>query len=216
MVASARQRRRAACAFLLFLAASLVLFAIVHFVDHAVTARVAHWRGPVLDGVVRTINPIGNGVTLLVACAALAVLARWLGRSRLHDAACLAAAAFMSAGLVEYTLKHLVDRPRPLAGRLIAGLPAPSLGLEIDSFPSGHATSVFAVATVFGAYYPALRVPLYLLAAAIALGRVYLVRHYVSDILAGAALGIVCAAYLYRHRRSLPSRVMLESSPNAA
>ena len=187
---------------MLLLLASLLLLGTVHFVDHAVTARVTQWRGPILDAIVRFINPIGSGVTLLVACMAAALLARWLRRSRLRDAASLAAVAFASAGLVEYTLKHLFDRPRPDAGRIAAGLLSPSFSTD-DSFPSGHATSVFAVATVFGAYYPALRVPLYLFATAIALGRVYLERHDVSDILAGAALGVGVAVSLYRYRRSL-------------
>jgi len=80
------------------------------------------------------------------------------------------------------------------------------------SFPSGHATSVFAVATVFAAYYPRLRWPLYALAAAIALGRVYLARHYVSDIIAGAALGAIVAACLYRYRQTLPGGITLERS----
>jgi len=215
MVASTRQGRRAACALLLLLAASLLLLGIAHFVDHPVTARVTHWRAPVLDAVVEFLNPIGSGVRLLVACVALAVLARCLRRSRLHDAASLAAAAFVSAGLVEYMLKHVFDRPRPDAGRIAAGLLGPAFTTE-DSFPSGHATSVFAVATVFAAYYPALRWPLYGLAAAIALGRVYLERHYVSDILAGAALGVVFAVCLYRSRRSLLRRMILEPSPNVS
>jgi membrane-associated phospholipid phosphatase len=75
---------------------------------------------------------------------------------------------------------------------------------------------VFAVATVFAAYYPRLRWPLYLLAGAIALGRVYLERHYVSDIVAGAALGMAFAVYLYRyrHRWRVPRRIILEPSPD--
>jgi membrane-associated phospholipid phosphatase len=42
---------------------------------------------------------------------------------------------------------------------------------------------------------------LYTLAAAIALGRVYLERHYVSDILAGALIGVVAAWALLNHPR---------------
>jgi undecaprenyl-diphosphatase len=99
----------------------------------------------------------------------------------------------MAAGAVEYTLKYVVGRPRPAAAET-------SLSLELDSFPSGHATSVFAVATALASSYPALRWPLYGLAAAIALGRVYLARHYLSDVIAGAFIGFAIASLLVRHR----------------
>jgi membrane-associated phospholipid phosphatase len=81
----------------------------------------------------------------------------------------------------------------------------PSYTPNFDSFPSGHATSVFAVACAFGYFYPRLRWPLFLLAACISLGRLYLDRHYVSDILAGALIGIAVTTVLLQHKDSLPS-----------
>jgi membrane-associated phospholipid phosphatase len=157
------------------------------------------------------INPIGAGVTLLVACVGLVLLARAFGQARLQDASALGALAFASAGLVEFTLKYVVGRPRPDSA-LAGGLSGAAFLVEADSFPSGHATSVFAVATVFALYYPRLRWPLYALAAAIAVGRIYLERHYFSDIVAGAALGAAFATYLYRGRSALPRWLVLEPS----
>jgi undecaprenyl-diphosphatase len=158
---------------------------------------VADWarqlRGPVSDGIVATINPIGSGVTLLAACLVVAALSRVMRRPRLGEAAWVGGLAFIVAGLIEFGLKHVVGRPRPVAaGTLLAP--------EFDSFPSGHATSVFAVATALASFYPALRWPLYVLAGAIALGRVYLTRHYLSDVLAGAFIGLVIASLVLRHR----------------
>jgi membrane-associated phospholipid phosphatase len=169
-------------------------------VDAYVAAWVGHARHALLDALVGVLNPVGSGVTLLVACTGLALACRWLERPRLHDAAWLAALAFASAGLLEFTIKHLVGRPRPDAGLPGVFALGPTFAPDLDSFPSGHATSVFAVATVFAAFYPRLATPLYGLAAVIALGRVYLERHYVSDILAGVLIGVVIAAYLVRHR----------------
>lgn len=158
-------------------------------------ALVADWarqlRGPVLDGIVDVINPIGSGVILLAVCLVLAALSR--SRPRLREGAWVGVLAFVTAGLIEYTLKYVVGRPRPAA----AGTP---FGLELDSFPSGHATSVFAVATALASSYPALRWPLYGLATAIALGRVYLARHHLSDVIAGALIGFAIASLLVRHR----------------
>jgi membrane-associated phospholipid phosphatase len=60
-------------------------------------------------------------------------------------------AGIHGGGLVEYVLlKDLVRRQRPAAGEVL-------LGPELDSFPSGHATSVFAAATALGAFYPRVR-----------------------------------------------------------
>lgn len=205
-MAVSASRRPAALALLLLVLGAALLF------DGFVTASIPHFKNPILNVVVGTINPIGSGVTLLIVCVALAVVSRRLRRPRLHDAACISALAFASAGLIEFSLKHLVGRPRPGAALASAGLLGPSFAPDIDSFPSGHATSVFAVATVFAAYYPRLRWPLYALAAAIALGRVYLARHYVSDIIAGAALGAIVAACLYRYRQTLPGGITLERS----
>ena len=205
-MAVSASRRPAAFALLLLVLGAALLF------DGFVAASIPHFKNPILNAVVGTINPIGSGVTLLIVCVALAVVSRRLRRPRLHDAACISALAFASAGLIEFSLKHLVGRPRPGAALASAGLLGPSFAPDIDSFPSGHATSVFAVATVFAAYYPRLRWPLYALAAAIALGRVYLARHYVSDIIAGAALGAIVAACLYRYRQTLPGGITLERS----
>jgi membrane-associated phospholipid phosphatase len=188
----------------------LLVIATAVALDGRVAAGASSWKHAVLDRVVGTLNPVGSGVTLLVVCAGFGLVGRVQRRSTLHEAAWLGAVTFMVAGLVEYGLKHLVGRPRPDAV------------LDVDSFPSGHATSVFAVATVFAAFYPRLRWPLYVLAAAVAAGRVYLLRHYVSDVLAGAVIGIVIASLLLQRREELTRWTCLPRSagaledPNAA
>jgi membrane-associated phospholipid phosphatase len=181
---------------LLVAAAAVVL-------DGRVAAGVAVWKHAILDSVVGTLNPIGSGVTLLVVCTGVGVVGRAQRRSTLHEAAWLGALAFMAAGLVEFAIKHLVGRSRP------------DSVLDVDSFPSGHATSVFAVATIFAAFYPRLRWPVYALAAAVAAGRVYLERHYVSDVLAGAIIGIVIASLLLGRRHALARWTCLPLSASA-
>ncbi len=166
-------------------------------------ARVSHWaltwKSALLDALVGVINPIGSGATLLVACIVLTLVATGLCRSRLRDAAWQGALAFAASGLLEFTVKHLAGRPRPDAALPAMMLTGPSFAPDVDSFPSGHATSVFAVATVFAVFYPRLRWPLYGLAITIALGRVYLERHYLSDVMAGALIGTVIASLVVRH-----------------
>ena len=163
-----------------------------------VDLRVAEWaaqaRSPALDALVAAINPIGSGVTLLAFCVTLALICHATGRTRPCRAASAGALAFTVAGLVEFGLKHAVGRPRPAPV-------LPLLGPELDSFPSGHATSVFAVATAIASFYPGLHWPLYALAGAISLGRVYLARHYLSDVIAGAVIGLVIASLVVMRRQ---------------
>ena len=58
-----------------------------------------------------------------------------------------------------------------------------------DSFPSGHATGAFSIATMESAFHPRDAVYWYAGATAISISRVTLHRHTVGDVLAGAALG---------------------------
>jgi membrane-associated phospholipid phosphatase len=175
----------------------IVLTAFV--LDARIAAWAPAWKHPVVDFLVRLVNPIGSGVTPLVACAIVVACGRVFRRPRLEGAAWLGMLAFALAGALEFTLKHLVSRSRPDAGLSSLAFLGPAFLPDVDSFPSGHATSVFTVATAFASCYPAVRPLLYVLAAAVAVGRVYLARHYFSDIVAGATIGILIAALLRRH-----------------
>ena len=57
------------------------------------------------------------------------------------------------------------------------------------SFPSGHTITAFAVAVSLGGFYPELIPGLVFCAVSIAASRVVLGMHFLSDVLAGAALG---------------------------
>jgi undecaprenyl-diphosphatase len=99
-------------------------------------------------------------------------------------------------------LKEGIDRPRP---PLRYPDQDPLVGVPgTGSFPSGHAATSFAGATVLAFAVPPLAPVFYLLAAAIAFSRVYLGVHYPLDILVGAVLGAAIAIglrYLVRRRQ---------------
>jgi undecaprenyl-diphosphatase len=62
------------------------------------------------------------------------------------------------------------------------------------SFPSGHTITAFAVAVSLGTFYPALLVGLLFCAASVAASRILLGMHFLSDVVAGAALGSALGA----------------------
>jgi undecaprenyl-diphosphatase len=86
--------------------------------------------------------------------------------------------------LLAYGIKAATGRPRPHLHPLVA---VPHDG----SFPSGHATTSFAGATMLAWFAPRLAPGLYVLAAAIGFSRVYVGVHWPYDVLGGAVLGTV-------------------------
>lgn len=97
------------------------------------------------------------------------------------------------AYLANIGLKYVVRRQRPA----LSGLPALSSTVTSLSFPSAHSTTSFAAARMLtrgGGSLP--RVPVYALAKAMAVSRIYVGVHYPTDIAAGAALGTAVAELL--------------------
>ena len=108
---------------------------------------------------------------------------RWLPAAALCAAVAAVVAESLTAGL-----KHITDRARPPladpAIQALVGIP------DSTSFPSGHAAAAFAAATAVAMLHPRLRVPLFALAALVALSRVYLGVHFWSDVFVGSLLGV--------------------------
>lgn len=104
------------------------------------------------------------------------------------------AEAYASAMAVVYVLKPLVDRTRPDGGH--------------QSFPSGHAASAFAGAAFLQIRYGwRFGIPAYAVASFVGYSRVESKRHYTSDVVAGAAIGIA-ANLAFTHPRKHVSIVV--------
>jgi membrane-associated phospholipid phosphatase len=103
--------------------------------------------------------------------------------------------SYLLSGLVAQLLKHLVVAPRP------AGYFAPGqyrffiqdiTHSASNSFPSGHATTALALATVLALFIAnrTVQLTLLLLGWVAAYSRVYLAQHFLVDILIGACIGL--------------------------
>ncbi len=97
------------------------------------------------------------------------------------------------AGLIANLTKNIIGRARPPLFDTAGPLDFHFFAFDPDyaSLPSGHATNIFAFATVIGMLWPRGRVMLYTLAAWIAASRVLIGQHYVTDVVLGAILGTV-------------------------
>lgn len=98
-------------------------------------------------------------------------------------------ASFSSFVLSELILKNLIQRQRPQYEINTTILPFDFY--HSFSFPSGHACIAFAAALVLSKYNKQKKWLFYLLAFLISFSRIYLGKHYPSDVLAGAILGLI-------------------------
>ena len=89
-----------------------------------------------------------------------------------------ATSAIIANGLCTYGIKFITGRIRPD-------------GANRRSFPSGHTSSSFLAATIADDLYGSkIGVPAYLLAGLTGLSRIHDNKHYLSDVIFGAGLGI--------------------------
>jgi len=93
-----------------------------------------------------------------------------------------------SVGIVLFRrLKRMIGRKRPCT--LEPHCWATLLPPDQFSFPSGHTITAFAVALSLGAFYPMMLPGLLFCAASVAASRILLGMHFLTDVLAGAAIG---------------------------
>lgn len=164
----------------------------------------ANMRNPALDLLMPAITALGNSGLIWLLLAGILLLTP---RHRRAGAAVL-------AGLVleiiccNMVLKPLVARVRPCdvntAVQLLIARP------DDFSFPSGHTGASFAAAAALFADRNRLWIPSLILALLIAFSRLYLYVHYPTDILAGAAIGMMvgwagrqAADILWKRKRRL-------------
>jgi len=84
-------------------------------------------------------------------------------------------------------LKRLAGRRRPCA--IEPHCWATLLPPDQFSFPSGHTIAAFAVSVSIGLFYPGILAGLLLVAMSVAVSRILLGMHFLSDVIAGAMLG---------------------------
>ena len=99
----------------------------------------------------------------------------------------------MDTEVVVQVLKFVTNRQRPNL-------------TNSQSFPSGHAASAFALASVMASEYhdkPLVVISSYGFATAVGLARVGGLNHFPSDVLAGAVIGELIGQYVVHHHAYL-------------
>jgi len=158
--------------------------------DVRVSFRLRGWRPPRWFRIwMLSATRLGDGWLWLAT--GLVLLA--LGAPGLRVFAASAAAAGV-ANIALVLLKRRFRRVRPCAHGENPVFAVAPLGLFADdrfSFPSGHTLNAFAIGTPIALHFPAAAPALFLVAASVGASRVVLGLHFVTDVLAGAILGLL-------------------------
>ncbi len=101
--------------------------------------------------------------------------------------------------LIEMVFDYSMYFPRPFA--VLGENPLVPMGAGDSSFPSGHASFLFAMAFFVFWYYRRLGWVLIILSALVGAARIYAGVHWPLDILGGACVGILAAAITRRLAR---------------
>ena len=181
-------------AFLICAVAATVFVLLGNKIDGFLQLNGLH--NPIMDIVFSSVTLLGDG--LFSIFTALVTLFLW----KHHRLALHIAIAFLLSGIMAQLLKNMVSAPRPkeiidpiLFGSFFKG----HTSAGWDSFPSGHTTSIFALATIIALHVNNKWYSLVLLAVAVLVGysRIYTGCHFPADVIAGALLGTGTAVLVY-------------------
>jgi undecaprenyl-diphosphatase len=159
--------------------------------DHRVMRRLNRWRAPRwIRCWMIAATRMGDGWLWYGLGAMLLVF----GGAPRYAAVAASASAAIAGVLVFKILKLLSQRPRPCQYEPHCW--SKVLPPDRFSFPSGHTMTACSIALVVSYFYPPLEGPLFFLALSIAVSRIVLGMHFLSDVLAGAVIGVAlgCAS----------------------
>ena len=147
------------------------------------------------------IGEIGDQPPMRALCASIIIFGLIRRDVKLTLAGVRMLTAHTIATKAKNVLKKRVDRVRPDARegeddhRVKAGV---SASHDETSFPSGHSAGALAVGAAFGRAFPEHKAVAVGSATAIALLQVPRRSHYLSDVIVGSAIGLVCEGVVDR------------------
>ena len=147
-------------------------------------------RCKVLDIVMPRITHLGSATATISTCVMITIM----GDGVVGKMGIQALFALALSHLFVQLLKNSVCRLRPKD--VLLNINTFDVSLDYYSFPSGHTTAAFAIATTLALNFPILAVICFPIALLIGISRLYLGVHYPSDVLAGMAIAIFSSVIL--------------------
>ena len=157
--------------------------------DIAIANAVARYAQPAPEQVARVVTWGADEKLLLVLA-----LAGWIGSrgkdQSLRRAGNHALLITVTASLLPHLLKLVFDQKRPDRRTILGHVHGiPFSGKPNDAFPSGHALHMGALASAAGTLPAGPRRIFRTVAVGLSLTRIFILAHWMSDVVAGFALG---------------------------
>ena len=153
-------------------------------------------------------KPFGDGLYTLPSLGALYLYGHFSEDLKAQRTAAMSLESFMVSGIFTQAIKFSTHRHRPDSGDSRSTWDGPGFSGSNLSFPSGHSSSAFSIATVIASEYSDIEFvpPLaYGLATLTALSRINDNDHWVSDVFLGSAIGYFTAKAvinLHKHKEN--------------
>lgn len=152
-------------------------------------------RSPFSEDFFKFITHFGDGGLLLGLMTALYASGEVFHRNSLRKTALLSLESWSISGVIVNGLKIVTGRARPWTGESSHSFHPFSIRSRFNSFPSGHSSSAFAVATVIAEQSKKVYIDIlaYSIASLVAISRVHINKHWTSDVLVGSSIGYFVA-----------------------
>lgn len=152
----------------------------------------------------------GDPVMLLAISGGIYATGELAGSTGMRRAALLSIESLLISSTMLYALKWAVGRARPYAEEGKSSFHPFSFTSKYYSFPSGHTSAAFSVASVIAHHSDSLLVDVlsYSLATFVGFARPFQDKHWASDVFFGAALGYfvgqkICACHISQPSKSI-------------
>jgi len=167
--------------------------------DDEIKEEVQGSRNAVTDDFSEIFERFGNGAFTIPTLAGLYLYGRFGEDDKLERTTLLATESFLVSGLFSTVLKVSAGRHRPSEENSADTFDG--LSINNNSFPSGHTTTAFSIATVVASEYE--HIPLiapisYGIATLTGFSRLNDNKHWASDVVFGAALGYFTSKTILR------------------
>ena len=143
-----------------------------------------------LDRLMPLLTQMGSAVFTIFSC----LLIICIGKGEVRGVGLKALVSLTISHLIVNLLKNRVCRLRPI--EVLPNLNTFNVAIDYYSFPSGHTTAVFAIATILAFNESFLALVCFPVALVVGITRLYLGVHYPSDVLAGMVLATFTSAVI--------------------
>lgn len=191
---------------------------------YSVDPEINHWsqehQNSSLEKTASFFSTFGQGTFLGGLSAVLYISGELADNQRIRKTALMSLESLGTSAVIVLSIKFITGRARPQSGQSRDTYRPFSTAANFSSFPSGHSSSAFAVATVIASESSSLFIDAlsYFLASMAALSRVQNNKHWASDVFIGSSIGYFVGkkiSSLHKDRKKGNLKVGWQLTPNS-